>query len=109
MTDKIIFYYNPMSRGRIVHWMLEEVGADYEVKFHDWQEAEHKSPEYFKINPIGKIPTIIHKGVVITETPAICLLTKQLEPRPIFQNYVKLCSDRPAFKRFTDQAGPMES
>lgn len=61
-----------MSRGLIVHWMLEEVGAEYETKILDWSKAEHKSPAYLKINPMGKIPSIVHKGVVITETAAIC-------------------------------------
>ncbi len=202
MADKITFYYNPMSRGRIVHWMLEEVESDYEIKLLDWKKAEHKTSEYLKINPMGKIPTIVHRGVVITETAAICmyladafpnsnlapaigdldrgtylrwfffvascfepalldiknprtqkvessqlgygssvdtfntlekaisngfilgkkfsaadvyisssigwgLISKQLEPRPAFQNYVKLCSDRSAFKRFTEQVGPL--
>lgn len=73
MSDKIQFYYNPMSRGRIAHWMLEEVGADYEIKTLDWKKAEHKSPEYLKINPMGKIPAIVHKGVVVTENAAICM------------------------------------
>lgn len=72
MNDKIQFYYNPMSRGRIVHWMLEEVEAPYEIKLLDWKKAEHKSPEYLKINPMGKIPTIVHRGTVVTESAAIC-------------------------------------
>ncbi len=70
-----------MSRGRIVHWMLEEVAADYEITVLDWKKAEHKSPEYLKINPMGKIPTIIHNDVVITETPAICMYLADAFPR----------------------------
>ncbi|MGE0173792.1 MAG: glutathione S-transferase family protein [Oligoflexales bacterium] len=72
MTDKIKFYYNPMSRARMVHWMLEEVGAEYEIQLIDFEKREHKSPEYLAVNPMGKIPAIVHKGRVITETPAIC-------------------------------------
>ena len=72
MTDKITFYHNPQSRGRIVHWMLEEANAPYEVKVVDFQQMEHKSPEYLAINPMGKIPAIVHRGTVITETAAIC-------------------------------------
>lgn len=44
-----------MSRGRIVHWMLEEVNADYDIKFLDWNKADHKSPHYLKINPMEKM------------------------------------------------------
>lgn len=70
-SDKVTLYYNPMSRGRIVHWMLEELEAPYELKLLDYAKKEHKSPEYLKINPMGKIPTLVHRGVVVTEAPAI--------------------------------------
>jgi glutathione S-transferase len=71
MSDKVTFYTNPMSRGRMVHWMLEEVEAPYEPKILDFEKREHKSPEYLAINPMGKLPAIVHRGVVVTETPAI--------------------------------------
>ncbi len=70
-SDKLTLYYNPMSRGRIVHWMLEEIGVPYELKTLDLAKKEHKTPEYLKLNPMGKIPTLVHRGVVVTEAPAI--------------------------------------
>src|SRR5690606_23241418 len=72
MTDRVTFYHNPMSRGRIVHWMLEECGAPYDVKVLDFEKREHKTPEYLAINPMGKIPAIVHRGTVVTEAGAIC-------------------------------------
>jgi len=72
MSDPITFYYNPMSRGRIVHWMLEEVGATYRFELLDMERNEHKRPAYLAINPMGKVPAIVHRGVVVTETAAIC-------------------------------------
>jgi glutathione S-transferase len=72
MTDIISFYTNPFSRGRIAHWMLEEVGAPYKVELLDFDRKEHKTPEYLTLNPMGKVPAIVHRGVVITEAPAIC-------------------------------------
>jgi glutathione S-transferase len=72
MTDTIAFYHNPQSRGRIVHWMLEEANAPYEVKVVDFEKKEHKSDAYLAINPMGKIPAIVHRGTVITESAAIC-------------------------------------
>lgn len=72
MSDSIQFYYNPMSRARMVHWMLEEVGEPYEIKLLDYRKRELKAPEYLAINPMGKIPAICHRGVVVTETAAIC-------------------------------------
>ncbi|MEO6025249.1 MAG: glutathione S-transferase family protein [Candidatus Binatia bacterium] len=72
MSDTITFFHNPMSRGRIVHWMLEEVGAPYETKVLSFDKGETKTPEFLALNPMGKIPTIVHRGVVVTEAAAIC-------------------------------------
>jgi glutathione S-transferase len=71
MPGPIVFYHNPQSRAAIVHWMLEEVGADYEIHPIDFQKGDHKTPEFLAINPMGKIPTIVVDGTVITEAPAI--------------------------------------
>lgn len=72
MSDSIVFYHSPMSRGRIVHWMLEETGAPYEVKLVRFDRNEHKKPEFLAVNPMGKLPAIVHRGVVVTEAAAIC-------------------------------------
>jgi glutathione S-transferase len=72
MGDTVLFYTNPMSRGRVVHWMLEEVGAAYDLKVLDFKKGEHKAPAYLAVNPMGKVPAIVHRGTVVTETPAIC-------------------------------------
>jgi glutathione S-transferase len=72
MTDEIVFHHNPMSRGRIAHFMLEEVGAPYRVELHSFEKREHKAPSYLAVNPMGKIPAIEHRGVVVTEAAAIC-------------------------------------
>jgi glutathione S-transferase len=68
----IVFYTNPMSRGRIVHFMLEEVGAPYRIEVLSFEKGEHKSPAYLKVNPMGKVPAIVHRGTVVTEAAAIC-------------------------------------
>jgi glutathione S-transferase len=200
MSDEIVFYHNPMSRGRMVHWMLEEIGAPYRIELIRFDQGENRKPAYLAVNPMGKIPAIVHRGTVITETGAIItyladafpaaklapaaddaargtylrwmffgqgciepalidrmlsrppadrptavgygtyddvlaavekaltpgpyilgnafsaadvyiasqlgfgLMTKSLEPRPIFQNYVGLISQRPAYQRFTAQS-----
>jgi glutathione S-transferase len=70
--DELVFYTNPMSRGRIVHLMLEEVGVPYRMEVLDLDNRQNKSPEYLAINPMGKVPTIVHRGIVITESAAIC-------------------------------------
>jgi glutathione S-transferase len=81
MADQITFYHNPMSRGRIAHWMLEEVGVPYETKILSFDKREHKSPEFLAINPMGKIPTIVHNGTVVTEAAAICAYLADAFPK----------------------------
>jgi glutathione S-transferase len=65
------FYTNPNSRGRMVRWLLEELNLEYNVKSLAYG-TEMKSEAYLKINPLGKVPTIVHRGKVITECGAIC-------------------------------------
>jgi len=71
MTDELIFYTNPMSRGQIVRWMLEEVGAPYEPRILDYGTTM-KGAEYLAVNPMGKVPAVVHDGKVVTECAAIC-------------------------------------
>ncbi|MEQ1618126.1 MAG: glutathione S-transferase family protein [Terricaulis sp.] len=71
MAIELVFYTNPMSRGRIVRWMLEEVGQPYRTEVLEYG-ASMKAPEYLAINPMGKVPAIKHGDAVITETGAIC-------------------------------------
>jgi glutathione S-transferase len=70
MTDDLVFYTNPMSRGRIVRWMLEELGVPYEVEIIAYEAMQ--SPEYLKVNPMGKVPAIRHGDTIVTECAAIC-------------------------------------
>jgi glutathione S-transferase len=71
MADKLTFYTNPMSRGRIIRWMLEEVGQPYETVVLDYATTM-KGPEYLAINPMGKVPALKHGDAVVTEAAAIC-------------------------------------
>lgn len=71
MSDELVFYTNPMSRGRIVRWMLEEVGAPYRTEVLGYDGAM-KAPAYLAINPMGKVPAIRHGETVVTEGAAIC-------------------------------------
>ena len=70
MTD-LTFYTNPMSRGRIVRWMLEEVGEPYDTVVLDYGTTM-KGADYVAINPMGKVPAIVHRGKTVTEVAAIC-------------------------------------
>ena len=71
MNDQVVFYSSPMSRGRIVHWMLEEVGAPYKFEVVNLETQDQKKPAFLAVNPMGKVPAIVHRGTVVTECGAI--------------------------------------
>ena len=85
--SELTFYTHPMSRGRVVHWMLEEVGIAYSVKAMEYG-SEIKAEDYLAINPMGKVPAIKHGNTVVTEVAAICAYLadqfpdKKLSPPP---------------------------
>jgi glutathione S-transferase len=71
MTDELVFYTHPQSRGRIGRWMLEEIGRPYRTELLEY-DTSMKAPAYRAINPMGKVPAIRHGDVVVTEAAAIC-------------------------------------
>ena len=71
MADELVLYTNPMSRGRVVRWMLEEIGQPYKVEVLDYASTM-KGPAYVAINPMGKVPALRHGEDIVTETAAIC-------------------------------------
>lgn len=79
MADDLIFYTNPQSRGRIVRWMLEEVGASYRTEVMGYADGM-KSEAYLAVNPMGKVPAIVHGGRVVTECAGICAYLAEAFP-----------------------------
>jgi glutathione S-transferase len=71
MADELVLYTNPQSRGRIVRWMLEELGQPYRTEILDYATTL-KGPAYLAINPMGKVPALKHGDAVVTEVAAIC-------------------------------------
>lgn len=105
MSD-LTFYTNPMSRGAIVRWMLEEVGAPYETVVLDYGTTM-KAPEYLAINPMGKVPAIRHGDTVVTEVAAICAYLADAFPDAGLAPPV---SNRGAYYRWLFYAaGPVEA
>lgn len=105
MTD-LTFYTNPQSRGQIVRWMLEEVGEPYETVILDYATTL-KGPEYLAVNPMGKIPTLRHRGKVVTEVAAICCYLADAFPAA---GLAPALEDRADYYRFMFFAsGPIEA
>lgn len=71
MNDEIVLYTNPMSRGRIARWMLEEVGVPYRTEILHFGTTM-KDDSYKAVNPMGKVPAIVHGRTIVTECAAIC-------------------------------------
>lgn len=101
----LVFYTNPMSRGRIARWMLEETGAAYETRFLRYG-PDMNAPDYTAINPMRKVPAIVHDGKVVTECAAICLYLADAFPQA---DLAPRLDDRAAYYRWMlFAAGPWE-
>lgn len=105
MASDLIFYTNPMSRGQIARWMIEETGAPYETVVLDYDVAM-KAPEYLAVNPMGKVPAIVHKGAVVTECAGICAYLADAFPQA---GLAPAPAERAAYYRWLFfAAGPVE-
>ncbi|MGE3148265.1 MAG: glutathione S-transferase family protein [Pseudorhodoplanes sp.] len=71
MADLLLYHAAP-SRSSIVRWMLEELEEPYDIHLLNLSKGENRQPDYLAVNPMGKVPALKHKGVVITEAAAIC-------------------------------------
>ena len=106
MSDGLIFYTNPRSRGQIARWMLEEVGVEYRTEVLQYG-PEMKSESFLAVNPMGKVPTIRHRGVVVTEAAAICAYLADVFPEA---GLAPPPSERGAYYRWMFfAAGPLEA
>jgi glutathione S-transferase len=64
-------YDAPQTRAGRPRWMLEEIGAPYELARLDMAKGDHKKPEYLKLNPNGAVPTLVDGDLVLFESAAI--------------------------------------
>jgi glutathione S-transferase len=107
MSEELVFYTNPMSRGRIIRWMLEEVGQPYRTELMEY--ADIKSPAYLAINPMGKIPAIKHGDLVVTECSAICAYLADAFPQAGLAPPVGDKARGTYYRWLFFAAGPLES
>jgi len=108
MADQLIFYTHPMSRGRIVRWMLEEIGQPYRTELLDY-DTTMKAAAYLAINPMGKVPAIRHGDIVVTEAAAICAYLADVFPEA---RLTPPAGDRlrgPYYRWLFFAAGPVEA
>lgn len=108
MSEELVFYTNPMSRGRIVRWMLEEVGQPYRTELLDYGTTM-KAPAYLSINPMGKVPAITHGDAVVTEAGAICAYLADAFPQAGLAPAPGDKARAPYFRWMFYAAGPFEA
>jgi glutathione S-transferase len=108
MADKLTFYTNPMSRGQIIRWMLEEVGRPYETEVLGYADSM-KAPAYLAINPMGKVPAIKHDDTVVTECAAICAYLADAFPGAGLAPPVTSKARGPYYRWLFFAAGPVEA
>ena len=76
----LTFYYATNTCALASHIALEEAGADYETRWIDFGVAEQTKPDYLKINPKARVPSLVTERGVVTETPAILAYIAQTHP-----------------------------
>ncbi len=104
MSD-LTLYTNPMSRGRIARWMMEEVGQPYRVEMLAYGTTM-KAPDYLAVNPMGKVPCLVHGEQVVTEAAAICAYMAEAFPKA---DLAPKAEERGAYYRWLFfAAGPVE-
>ena len=108
MAEELVFYTNPQSRGRIVRWMLEEVGQPYRTEILDYATGL-KSPAYLAINPMGKVPALAHGRQVVTECAAICAYLADAFPEAGLAPAPRDPQRAPYYRWLFFAAGPVEA
>jgi glutathione S-transferase len=68
----LTLYHSPQSRSIRPRWLLEEIGAPYEVKTISLADGDQKKADYLKLNPNGAVPTLVDGDLVLWESAAIC-------------------------------------
>jgi glutathione S-transferase len=106
--NPLVLYTNPQSRGRIAHWMMEEIGQPYETVWLDYGTTM-KAADYLAINPMGKVPALRHGAAVVTETAAICAYLADCFPEKNLMPPPSDASRAPYYRWLFFAAGPLEA
>jgi glutathione S-transferase len=81
MSENIVFFHSPNTRSTGTRILLEELGAPHEMRVVNMKAGEQRKPAFLAVNPMGKVPAILHRGELVTEQPAIYLYLADLFPR----------------------------
>jgi len=73
-------YYYPNNASLAPHFLMHEMEVDFELVLVDRENNKQKTTEYLKLNPAGRIPTLIDDHMVLFESPAICIYLCEENP-----------------------------
>lgn len=73
-------YYSPATASLCVHWMLIELGASFELALVDLEAGAQNDPEYLRLNPQGRVPTLVVDGEAYGESAALLMLLAERHP-----------------------------
>jgi glutathione S-transferase len=76
----VVFFHSPQSRSAGALILLEELGADYDLRVLNLSKGEQRSADYLAVNPMGKVPAIVHRGALVTEQGAVYTYLADLYP-----------------------------
>jgi glutathione S-transferase len=74
----LVFYHSPNTRSAGTRVLLEELGAPHTLHVLDMKAGEQRQPAYLAVNPLGKVPAIVHDGALITEQGAVFIYLADL-------------------------------
>jgi glutathione S-transferase len=77
---KLIFFHSPNTRSAGTFALLEELGVPYELRVLNMKADEQRKPAFMSVNPMGKVPAIVHGDALVTEQPAIFIYLGDLFP-----------------------------
>lgn len=77
----LTLYHSPQTRSSSVLILLEELDAPYVLRDLNFKLGEQRKPEYLAVNPLGKVPAIVHNGVLVTELGAIFIYLADVFPQ----------------------------
>jgi len=75
-----LLYYASGSASFAVHWMLIELGVDFRSERLDLTAGDQRLPAYLRINPAGRVPTLVVDGEAYTEAAALLMLLSERHP-----------------------------
>ena len=80
-APQVTLFHAPNSRSTGALTLLEELGADYQLHVLNIKAGEQRQAAYLAINPMGKVPAILHHGALVTEQVAVFLYLADLYPQ----------------------------